>query len=259
MKRPVRHTRKHYTLVEILVAMAILVIMMGFLFQFAIGAQRIWSASESTSTTFDQAQIALQLLENDLQSVLFASDEEHPGHSIPMGVERDSDNLLNSRLFMVAPESSAAGNVGTCLAMYALDNVNHELSRFVFDSAIAGYPNPHCFYGFDPITASGQASAFLTLLTALKNDTGKKNVLVTGVESVNVQFFPGGSATCPITGNTEAFFFKSVPQAVRITLAVYDAKAVKRLLDSGLTAASEAVVSKKAETTRVFTKIVFMR
>ena len=71
MKRPVRYTQKYYTLVEIMVAMAILVIMMGFLFQFAIGAQRIWSASESTSTTFDQAQIALQLLENDLQSVLF--------------------------------------------------------------------------------------------------------------------------------------------------------------------------------------------
>jgi len=239
--------------VEIMVAMAILVIMMGFLFQFVIGAQRIWSASESTSTTFDQAQIALQLLENDLQSVSYANDEEYPGHSIPMGVERASGNLLSNKLFMVAPDSSASGNAGTYLVMYAL--VNNELSRYVFDSAITGYGNPQCFYGFDPITATGQASAFRTLLGVLELDNDKKNILATGVQDVKVDYMPSTCATT-LSG---AEFFTSVPRAVRITLTVYDAKAVQRLLDNGLTAASEAVVNKIAETTRVFTKVIFMR
>ena len=255
MNRPVAHKTRRYTLVEILVAMAILVIMMGFLFQFVIGAQRIWSASASTSNVFDQAQIALQLVETDLQSALYANDKEYPGHSIPMGVELNGSEL-NDRLFMVAPDSSGTGNVGTFLLMYVLDN--EELSRYVFDSGTAGYP-PHRFYGFDPITDSAQASSFLDLLTVLKNDNDKKNVIVKGVDKVTIQFFPSDSAENPDPANPKAFFFTSVPKAIRITLSVYDATAVGRLLDSGLTDSSEAVKDKKKETARIFTKIVFLR
>ncbi|HOG50347.1 MAG TPA: type II secretion system protein [Lentisphaeria bacterium] len=249
MKRPVRYTKTHYTLVEIMVAIAILVIMMGFLFQFVIGAQRIWSSSESTSNTFEQAQIALQLIENDLQSTLYANDKEYPGHSVPMGVKR-TGSLLDNKLFMVAPDSSASGNVGVFLVMYALDN--NELSRYVFDSPIPGYANPHCFYGFDPVTTPGQASAFMGLLDVLEGDNTKKNVLATGVQEVRLDYMPN----TPLAG---ANFFTSVPSAVRITLTVYDARAVQRLLDQGLAASSTPVTDKIDETTRVFTKVIFMR
>ena len=38
-------SRHNFTLLEILVAVAVLVIMMSFLFQFVISAQRVWAAS----------------------------------------------------------------------------------------------------------------------------------------------------------------------------------------------------------------------
>lgn len=257
MNRPVTHKKNLFTLVEIMIAMAVLVIMMGFLFQFINSAQRMWSASESTSNTFDQAQILLQLLENDFQSALFSNDKENPGCSIPMGIEYDSTNSLNNKLFMVAPDTNAADNVKTNLIMYAVKN--GQLSRYVFDSSITGYSAPHCFYGFDPFSSSTQAEAFLSLLTTLENDINKQQVLVTGVESVKFKFLPFDSATNPITGNTEAFFFTAVPQMMRITMSLYDAKAVKVLTDSGLTLADDVVKNKIAETKRVFTKIIFLR
>ena len=67
--------QKKFTLVELMVAMAILVIMMGFLFQFVNGARRIWMASTATAEAFDDAQIVLQTMENDLKKIVQYGDD----------------------------------------------------------------------------------------------------------------------------------------------------------------------------------------
>jgi len=72
------------------------------------------------------------------------------------------------------------------------------------------------------------------------------------VQEVRLDYMPN----TPLAG---ANFFTSVPSAVRITLTVYDARAVQRLLDQGLAASSTPVTDKIDETTRVFTKVIFMR
>ncbi|MBR0460220.1 MAG: hypothetical protein IJJ26_13370 [Victivallales bacterium] len=79
MRKALIH-KLHYTLVEVMVAMAVLVMMMGFLFQFTIGAQRIWSASSRSTAIFDTAQIIFQTFEQDLRNAV-VSDE--PQRAIP--------------------------------------------------------------------------------------------------------------------------------------------------------------------------------
>lgn len=258
------HKTKHYTLVEIMIAMAILVIMMGFLFQFLNSAQRLWSSTEGSSNTFDQAQIFLQLLENDLRSALYSNDKEYPGHSIPMGVicgtgsAPNQENILE-KIFMVTPDSRAANEAGTYLVMYSVDN--DEISRYLVDSAVGSDPM-HFFYGLDPISSPSQAQEFLDVLADIEADTNRKQVIVDGVSEVKFQFFPytavydNGS---PPPVNTNEFFFTSVPHTVKISLSVYDSKAVEILTNQGFADSDQVVQDKKAETARLFSKIIFLR
>ena len=81
-----------YTLVELLVAVAILVIMMGFLFEFIIGAQRIWSASEKKATSFDTAQVAMDVIETDLHNMQFSNE---PGRTMPFYLwKKSADEIV---------------------------------------------------------------------------------------------------------------------------------------------------------------------
>ena len=73
--------KRAFTLVEIMVTMAILVVMMSFLFQYVIGAQRIFTSSNRQAVLFDDAQIVLGLMENDLQNMVVSNE---PGKEIPM-------------------------------------------------------------------------------------------------------------------------------------------------------------------------------
>lgn len=65
----------HYTLIEVLVAVAVLALMMSFLFQFTAGAQRIWSASNANTGITANADVLFALLDEDLMQML-VDDEE---------------------------------------------------------------------------------------------------------------------------------------------------------------------------------------
>ena len=83
-----RRNMHRYTLTEILVAVAVLMLMMTFLMQFVIGSQRIWYASSRTSSLFDKAQIVFNLMETDLKQSLFSNEK---GESIPMYLKNTTD------------------------------------------------------------------------------------------------------------------------------------------------------------------------
>ncbi len=62
--------RHNFTLLEILVAVAVLVIMMGFLSQFVISAQRVWASSTARTQLADQANTVFQLLGEDFNQMI---------------------------------------------------------------------------------------------------------------------------------------------------------------------------------------------
>lgn len=70
--------RHNFTLLEILVAVAVLVIMMGFLFQFVISAQRVWAASTARTYLADQANIVFQLMAEDFNQMITITDKDNP-------------------------------------------------------------------------------------------------------------------------------------------------------------------------------------
>lgn len=70
--------RHNFTLLEILVAVAVLVIMMGFLFQFVISAQRVWASSTARTQLADQANTVFQLLSEDFNQMITINASENP-------------------------------------------------------------------------------------------------------------------------------------------------------------------------------------
>ena len=73
-----KHFRNNFTLLEILVAVAVLVIMMSFLFQFVVSAQRVWAAASARTYLADQANAVFQLMGEDLGQIVTVKEEDDP-------------------------------------------------------------------------------------------------------------------------------------------------------------------------------------
>ena len=113
MKRLVVKQHRAFTLVEIMVTMAILVVMMSFLFQFVLGAQRVWSGTTKDMEMFEQAQIIFDVMETDLKNMICEVPEENPDGGMQVYLDKtsagndDSDNRLNKMCFMTSYSSEA--------------------------------------------------------------------------------------------------------------------------------------------------------
>jgi len=104
-------TRRNFSLVELMVAMAILIIMMGFLFQFVNGARRIWMSSTVTAEAFDDGQIVLQVMENDLKNIVQHGDN-HGQKNLQLLNNLDSTNVsTTNNTYLIFPAGQDnAGN-----------------------------------------------------------------------------------------------------------------------------------------------------
>ncbi len=125
-----------YTLVELLVAVAILVIMMGFLFEFIIGAQRIWRASESKATAFDTAQVAMDVIETDLHNMQYANDADAPGRTMPFYLWKKSANEIVMAFYADYKSSSYGAGDETKVGTYPV------IYYYFKETATADNPNP---------------------------------------------------------------------------------------------------------------------
>ena len=126
--------RKSYTLVELLVAMAVLVIMMGFLFQFIIGAQRIWTGSSRQSTAFEYSNVVFDVLGTDLGNMQFSTN---PGASMPFYLRKDADGNIYMAFFSDFKSSTigadAKTKVGTFPVVYYFSKAKGKVYRCAID------------------------------------------------------------------------------------------------------------------------------
>ena len=261
MNRLHKYTLRYYTLVEIMVAVAILVIMMGFLFQFVIGAQRIWSASTRTGSLFEKAQIVFEVMETDLKNAVISAE---PGREIPFYRNFHNTDAHGSDLYFgimsnysssVTPtEVSPYENrvvVDMYPVLYLFDHTRHIFYRCAVDSCYFDSspppspctPNISQWFTFGIIDAtSGDYYANL-----INNSSSPfyiyphlLDVMADGVETVEIQTLP-----TTVTGYTT-----QKPRVVRIVLTLYDPEADR------LT--GQPATTRRDEPRRVFSKIIFM-
>lgn len=99
--------RRAFTLLEVLIAVAVLIILMGFIFEFTIGAQRIWGATHARTSMTDEANAVLSVISEDLKQMQ-VSDE--PYKEIRWHYTTNGGNLSQLVLF-VAKSGDTSGNL----------------------------------------------------------------------------------------------------------------------------------------------------
>ena len=71
-----KHIIRHYTIVEVMVAMGIFLIMMTIMMQFFTSAQKVWNLASKKNMLYADARVAMNLMTRELQSMLYNNDDD---------------------------------------------------------------------------------------------------------------------------------------------------------------------------------------
>ena len=237
MKRLVVKQHRAFTLVEIMVTMAILVVMMSFLFQFVLGAQRVWSGTTKNMEIFEDAQAIFDVMEADLKNMICEIPEDNPDGGILFYLDTESGsgdekNRLKDMCFMstyasgVEKEDGANAKIqrtGIFPIYYQLvptsgSNAPFILYRYNFDRVVKkGSTDYTPFFAYGSEISSDASEDFADNLNDFRKAVfnGKDNidelreVLSEDVETLKVEVYPSDK-----TGN----LLKKKPVSFRITL-----------------------------------------
>lgn len=114
-----------FTLIELLSAMAILIIMMGVLFQFLVSAQRAWNATNQSTEVYESSRVFLSVLGRDLDSAFTATNDQNIGNNIQF---RGANTSLG---FFTYNTSSYADGAKVVKYEYVPDVVNAENDNLI--------------------------------------------------------------------------------------------------------------------------------
>ncbi|MDR0932438.1 MAG: hypothetical protein LBM70_05385 [Victivallales bacterium] len=77
--------KKRFTLVELLVSMAVLLIILGFILQFFTGSQRLWTSMEQRNNIYADARVAMDVMTTMLQNSFYSEG------GIPFQIDRSKN------------------------------------------------------------------------------------------------------------------------------------------------------------------------
>ena len=252
--------KRAFTLVEIMVTMAILVVMMSFLFQYVIGAQRIFTSSNRQAVLFDDAQIILGLMENDLQNMVVSNE---PGREIPMFYHKGEYSSKNYHILMMVTsgESTKLDNseeatlVGYYLVIYCYCEEDEKLYRVAIDNKHALGPTinltPWDFYGLDFIgdaTTSEKQAIIAKYASGIVTKMTSDYELMDAVSAFRI--IPLNNDDF-VTSGANKGIAKVRPNAIKIELTLYDAEKVSKDLPE------DRQKELKKENSRLFSKVIF--
>ncbi len=82
-----KHIIRHYTIVEVMVAMGIFLIMMTIMMQFFNSAQKVWNLASKKNMMYADARVAMNLMTRELQSMLFKNTDTDGSDIYPFWYE----------------------------------------------------------------------------------------------------------------------------------------------------------------------------
>ena len=246
MKKNTAQTGRHFTLVELMIAMAVLVIMMGFLFQFIISAQRLWSASNNNDILFEQAQLCFDLLEKDLKAAIVQDEETNPGRALSYELiaakfDGNSDPSKPLLLCLVTqvdsnlPVNDTTGSAAFPVIYYVIPDTGQKFCRLyrrVIDEVISSKYPLECF----GMTAADFKDWSESIATVMPGET--QYLLCDNV--VSIQIFRNPTIKTDFV----------LPEVVKITLELMEPSAALK--------ASQISNDNPEATTRIFTKTIFL-
>jgi len=199
----------NFSLVELLVSLAIFMIMMGFLFTLFNGANKAWSRSDSSTRVYDRGRAILNLISTDLQNAVVSKEK---GAEIPFwtGNTANGGSFLFAAVCNMEPETTPITTL--CEVFYKFDQTDHKIKRSVtYDKLAAGTNNPN--WNFLGTTSNYPSS----INSWLHNDWNESQFqeIIDGVESCKIEFEFKPTTNPPPSANI-------LPRIVRITITIYD-------------------------------------
>ncbi len=88
-----KHIIRHYTIVEVMVAMGIFLIMMTIMMQFFTSAQKVWNLASKKNMMYADARVAMNLMTREIQSMLYSNDETDGSEYYPFWFEWTTKNI----------------------------------------------------------------------------------------------------------------------------------------------------------------------
>lgn len=242
--------KRHFTLIELMAAMVVLLIMMGFLFQFIISSQNLWSASERNARIYENAQVFFDLLDRDLGGAMVS---KVAGQEICFWIgdpetTEAADQPFLSMVSMAPPQDLSISEPNVYEIHYTLNEItlgskNYEIRRSIVSQSDGVAWN---FYGepkgnSPPVWASTSATR------------GTETEVIDGVGPVpSTDPFPLEFVYLARDGAemTSGSSYDQLPAAVKITICLVDQKAME--LGLGGDALTNRLDASRRKFTRVF-------
>ena len=221
MRTPGRNRRQPFTVVELVVTVAVLIIMMGILVRFVSQAQFAWNQSRTNVRMYEGARLFFDVIGRDLQSMVTSDD---PGQQINYSV---ANGELPPDWFLAFVTASGIGSKTTDpakLMEIGYSFANNEITRTMTRSGV---------HTTNPSLGTGYFSDW-DFLNASAGDWAKgggnteSSVIISGVRNFSVQaFLPTGleppAALFSVVDDAADDTTKT-PTRVTVTLSFFDPK-----------------------------------
>lgn len=240
--RSINKTAQHFTLIELLAAMAVLLLLMVMLFTFFASAQRAWSATETNTRIFENARLAFEIVGRDLQSAVCSQTTLQ---EIPFLIgQHDANGNTDKIAFVSSRTPPGTGATGNCAPDLA--EVNYELGTAAnamrLRRGLTYYGSPPSPSGWDFYRKTAATDA--TGLWASTNLAANYHTIIAGVESLSFRCY---DATGTLLGNNTAVtMLNQLPQVITVTITLVDEQK----------ASAPTIV--RDRTKRTFTKVIYV-
>ena len=239
IKRKLRRTT--FTLVELLVAMAVFSILLLLMLQFFTGAQQLWVSTQQKNDLYADARVAMDLMSTLLQNTYSSSGEEVP-FIIDNNAPNDSRIYFPTQTEMEFPGESSTRYI--CFRRGSTTTNNHLLGMAIFSDR--DNSGNRAFSFFFPPYDSGAITSIDAARTQLRNvldaqfdfpteqadiDAGNYNEdtdyailldTVTGLRFVPLEY-DSTNTTTGLTPET-AITYERIPYVIEIQLSMMDKK-----------------------------------
>ncbi|MCK5806103.1 MAG: prepilin-type N-terminal cleavage/methylation domain-containing protein [Lentisphaeria bacterium] len=171
--------KRAFTMIELMVAMAVLVIMLGFIMQFIWKSQSLWSNTQENARVYENMQVFFQVVQSDLES---ARTSSIPSREIPfrIGPTIGSATDPNQLSFVSVDDPNTSAETDLCEIHYAFHSATGKVTRSSVPDRTGGGANADWdFYG-DTDTASNPPP------WAASTSDGSAHTIIEGVRKFDI-------------------------------------------------------------------------
>jgi len=248
MRTPGRNRRQPFTVVELVVTVAVLIIMMGILVRFVSQAQLAWNQSRTNVRMYEGARLFFDVIGRDLQSMVTSDD---PGQQINYSVDAGELPPDWRLAFVTASGIGSKTTDPAKLMEIGYSFANNEITRTMTRSGV------HTTSGHFMTVSTGNGYFSDWDFLNASADTWAKgggntesSVIISGVRNFSVQaFLPTGlepPAALFSVVDEAADDTTKTPSRVTVTLSFFDPKM------------EPLPLAKQNESLRTITKTIFI-